>query len=197
MTAAVFLVAVVATFATHRVVRLILEDDIFEDPRESFQKWLSQGQTLIARHTGKALIFAAIAVGLALGPPWPWYPDTMSAADHLHIFEACVVAGLLGALIGCRNWLSELLSCQFCLGVWCSAGVVAVVTEVVETRFLIGAVTVLAVASAQSFLHLIEFVLVRTVMLMDVALAILDPDDDDDPAPEIPSVDDDNAATFA
>lgn len=185
------LLLIIATYATHRIVRFILEDDIFEDPRESFHKWLAQGQTLIARNTGKTVVYASALLAIALAPPWPWLTSALSAPDRLHIFEACVAAGLLGALIGCRNWLVQLLSCQFCLGVWCAAAVVAAAAEVTDTRFIIGVLTVFAVASAQSFLHLIEFALVRTVMLMDIALKMFEDDDDD-----APTVDDDNAATF-
>lgn len=183
-----FAVAVIAAFATHRIVRLILEDDIFEDQRDRFHTWLEKGQSLPARETGKALIIGAAIVGAALIGPW----TDLTADDRVHVFEACVAAGLFGALLGCRNWLRELLSCQFCLGVWVSAGIVAALTEAVPTRFAVGVALVFAVASAQSFLHLAEFIMVRVVMILDVALTMLEDDD-----PDAPTVDDDDAATFA
>ena len=64
-----------------------------------------------------------------------------------------------------------MLSCHFCLGLWVSAATVAAVTETVETRFVVGAVTVFAVASAQSFLHIAEQALTSVGMLADTTEA--------------------------
>lgn len=160
---------VAVSFAVHRIVRLLIVDDVFEAQRDKLHGWLASGQTLRQRALARTVIAAVTVTGAAVAPPWPWLPDHLNGDMRLHILEGCAGLGLAAAAIGCRNWLSDMLSCQFCLGLWVSAATVAAVTETVETRFVVGTVTVFAVASAQSFLHIAEQALTSIGMLADTA----------------------------
>lgn len=162
---------VAMSFAVHRIVRLLIVDDVFDSQRDKVHGWLAAGQTLRQRIAARTVIIAAAIVAVSAAVPWPWIPDHLNGDMRLHIIEGCAAIGLAAATVGYRNWLADMLSCQFCLGLWVSAATVAAVTETVETRFVVGAVTVFAVASAQSFLHIAEQALTSVGMLADTTEA--------------------------
>jgi hypothetical protein len=125
--------------------------------------WLNEPVAVTHRRYGFLLLVAAfpfLVAGLAdavLG----------SATATGALFGVGAAAAVAGVLVGYPFWLFTMITCQWCLGVWMSAAVTAAATFVVDgVPPYLWALTALAVAAGQSFLHLVEDALSEYVSMM-------------------------------
>jgi hypothetical protein len=92
-----------------------------------------------------------------------WLDDTITMRLHDAVMSRITNNGL--AFSGWRWWLSELLSCQWCLGIWAGFATAIAYGLWADTLTVPGVLVVgLALAAAQSIIH--------------VVMGAFDPDDD-------------------
>lgn len=152
---------VVSAFASYRLTRLILVDSIFDFPRDRVLRWLRRGETKRQRRVGRFTIqvgaFAAFIVTLGwvcgLITDDPMYPNNSQLAMRLMYSFGIVVAG---AVTGYRDYLEELLTCPWCVGVWTAAGVTALLSVWGHWPVIPTIVFTFAVAGGQCFLNMGE-----------------------------------------
>jgi hypothetical protein len=104
-----------------------------------------------------------------------WLADTITEPLRSRVIGG---PGRVGWLLrepnGFKLWLLDLLTCQWCLGVWVSAATVATLAvcgfdpySATPLGVALGGVTALALAAAQSFWHLIEALVEALVDRLD------------------------------
>lgn len=170
-----FFALVVAVGASYRLTRLIVEDTIFDAPRTAAFRWLTRGETELDRAIGTLLVavaatLAAVAATLRLVAVVTNNGDGSVTNGVLGAAVAASLAlGFVGATVGFRFYLSELISCRWCVGVWTSAAVAASLAAWGRWPIVPTCVFGLATAGFQCFLNTGEALLATILEGLDDA----------------------------
>lgn len=170
-----FFALVVAVGASYRLTRLVVEDTIFDHPRAAVLLWLNRGESELDRAIGTLLAL----VGAALVAVFATLRLVAVATNDGHgsvtntVFAVFAVTGLavaiLGAVVGFRFYLAELISCRWCVGVWTSAAVAASLAAWGRWPIVPTCVFGLATAGFQCFLNFGEALLASILEGLDDA----------------------------
>lgn len=134
------------SLATYRLVRLAMFDTIFDRPRD----WLYP--QLVMAWTTKESRFAVFATAML----WVSAAVTHGSPVFAVAATAATLATLVLVAVLAGEWVLDMITCQWCLGVWMSAAVTALLATAVAAPWQVWVLHAAATAAGQSVVHLAE-----------------------------------------